>query len=323
MTAIGTHAGGEQSLLRDTLCPICETRSNDRQVYAMNFDPQHLNEEMFSARRLPDRLHYRMVRCQRCGLLRSDPILSVRDLSRLYAGSKFTYEAEAEFARTTYRTYLERALPFVRERRRLLEIGCGNGFFLREALRLGFEEVWGIEPSVEAVRQAADDVRPTIRLGLYAGDTFPARHFDVICAFQVLDHVPDPATVVRSCLEDLKPGGLALFINHDCGGMSARLLGALSPIIDVEHTVLFDKRTMRRLFEKCGFLVNEVFSVRNTYPLSYWTKLAPFPRAVKLPLLSLLGKVRAGQTPITLSAGNLGIIASRVHADEPPSPHPA
>jgi hypothetical protein len=76
--------------------------------------------------------------------------------------------------------------------------------------------------------------------------------------------------------------------------------------------VLFDKRTMRRIFEKCGFVVREVFSVRNTYPLSYWTKLAPLPRAMKSPLLSLLDSVSLGKIPITLRAGNLGIIATKV-----------
>jgi len=275
----------------------------------MNFQPRELNGAIFSARRLPDRLHYRMVRCQQCGLLRSDPILPAADLARLYESSNFTYETEAEFARATYRAHLERALPLVRERHRLMEIGCGSGFFLREALQLGFKEVWGVEPSSEAVGKAADDVRTNIRQGLYDQQTFPANHFDVICGFQVLDHVPDAAALLAACRKDLKPGGLALFINHDCGGFSNRLLGELSPIVDVEHTALFDKRTMRHIFEKCGFRVHEVFSVRNTYPLSYWTKLAPLPRALKSPLLSLLTSIPVGKIPITLNAGNLGIIA--------------
>src|SRR5262245_61843605 len=93
-------ASGEQTPdLVATRCAICRTRDADREVYAMNFRPADLNAEVFSARRLPDRLHYRMVRCGRCGLLRSDPILSAGELARLYARSRFTYEAEAVYTR--------------------------------------------------------------------------------------------------------------------------------------------------------------------------------------------------------------------------------
>ena len=296
--------------MRNTHCPICETNSHDREVYAMNFQASDLNPEVFSARRLPDRLHYRMVRCGECGVLRSDPILSDGELAALYAQSEFTYASEAEFTRKTYGRYLQRALRLVRDRGALLEIGCGSGFFLQEALAQGFREAWGVEPSADAIRHAPEALRPRIYEGLYGADTCPAGSFDLVCGFQVLDHAPDPIALLAACRKDLRPGGVALFINHDCGALSARLLGELSPIIDVEHTVLFDKRTMQRTFEKCGFHVREVFAVRNSYPLSYWTKLAPLPKPLKTPLLSVLRGSGAGRLPLTMSAGNLGLIAT-------------
>jgi SAM-dependent methyltransferase len=296
--------------MQSTQCPLCETNTYDREVYAANFRPSDLNPEVFSARRLPDRLHYRMVRCGECGVLRSDPILSDGELAALYGESEFTYADEAEYTRKTYGRYLERALRHVADRGRLLEIGCGSGFFLQEALAHGFREAWGVEPSSDAIAHAPESLRPRIYQGLYGPDTCPAASFDLVCGFQVLDHCPDPIAVIEACRKDLKPGGVALFINHDCGALSARLLGELSPIVDVEHTVLFDKRTMRRAFEKCGFTVREVFAVKNSYPLSYWTKLAPLPGAVKSPLLSLLRGSGVGRLPLTMSAGNLGLIAT-------------
>jgi 2-polyprenyl-3-methyl-5-hydroxy-6-metoxy-1,4-benzoquinol methylase len=297
------------SALRDTRCMICDTREFDRQVYAMNFQPQDLNADVFSARRLPDRLHYRMVRCTQCGLLRSDPILIDEELSRLYAGSHFTYAAEAAFTGETYLRYLRDTLPLVRERKRIMEIGCGSGFFLERALTEGFAEAWGVEPSVQAVEQASPRLRDRIRIGLYDRATFAAEQFDAICAFQILDHAPEPAAMLRACYEHLRPGGVALFINHDAGALSARLLGELSPIVDVEHTVLFDQRTMRRLFEHCGFRVHDVFSVRNTYPLQYWAKMTPLPGPVKAAAQTVLRTSGLGRIPIGLKAGNLGAIA--------------
>lgn len=297
------------SAMRDTRCMICDTRDFDRQVYAMNFQPDDLNAHVFSARRLPDRLHYRMVRCGQCGLLRSDPILGEAELSRLYGDSQFTYAAEAAFTGATYLEYLRTALPHVRELGRIMEIGCGSGFFLEHALAEGFREAWGVEPSVAAVEHADPRIRPTIRVGLYDRTTFAPEQFDVICAFQILDHAPDPAGMLRACLEHLRPGGLALFINHDAGALSARLLGELSPIVDVEHTVLFDQGTMRRLFEHCGFRVLDVFSVRNRYPLQYWAKMTPLPGPVKSLAQTVLAATGLGRIPIGLKAGNLGAIA--------------
>jgi SAM-dependent methyltransferase len=297
--------------VKATLCPICSTDEADREVYASNFREEDLTPKVFSARRRPDRLHYRMVRCLRCGLLRANPILAPEKMALLYADSHFTYGAEAAFTRQTYGRYLRRALRWARPDGSLLEIGCGNGFFLEEALAQGFRRVAGIEPSAEAVASASEATRPLISTGSYQSDSFPPASFDMICAFQVFDHVPDPVSMLHSVHGDLREGGVALFINHDAKGLLNRLLGAASPIVDIEHTVLFDKASMRRLLEKCHFVVREVFDVQNTYPLDYWARLAPAPGALKRGLESLLSRTGLGRVPLALGAGNLGVIASR------------
>jgi len=92
---------------------------------------------------MPDRVHYRMVRCGHCGLVRSDPVLDEAELRDLYAASRLTYQHEAGFAGETYAHYLREWLPLVPGKNRLLEIGCGSGFFLERALDLGFAEVSG------------------------------------------------------------------------------------------------------------------------------------------------------------------------------------
>ena len=297
--------------LRPTLCPICQTDAFDDEVYPMSFRPEDIDELVFSARRMPDRLHYRMVRCTRCGLLRSNPVFSTEALSALYQASKFTYGTEAIYATSTYARYLDRALGKVRERGALLEIGCGNGLFLEAALERGFRTVDGVDPSQASVDAAPANVRGQIRVGLYDRATFSPESFDVVCAFQVLDHAPDPREVAEAAWANLKRGGVALFINHDAGALSARLLGRRSPIVDVEHTALYDKKTMRLLFERAGFTVEEVFSVANTYPAAYWAKMLPLPDPLKKPLLGALDRTRVGRVPVRLRAGNLGIIAAK------------
>jgi hypothetical protein len=59
MTAVDVHA---------TCCAVCSTEGNSTVLYSANFSPEDFSPAVFSARRLPDRIHYRLVRCNSCGL---------------------------------------------------------------------------------------------------------------------------------------------------------------------------------------------------------------------------------------------------------------
>src|SRR5205807_5970800 len=111
----------------------------------------------------PDRVHFRLVRCRRCGLVRSDPAADQATLSALYGEAGFDYGQEVPNLRRTYGRYLARAARRATRRpSRILEIGCGSGFMLEEALAEGFATVRGVEPSKEAVSAAAPSVRGCI-----------------------------------------------------------------------------------------------------------------------------------------------------------------
>jgi len=292
-----------------TQCAICETDAWDRELYPDRLGADAATYRRFSARRQPDRVRYRMVRCRKCGLIRSDPVLPEEELARLYRGSAFDYEEESACAGLTYARYVSKSLPLLKERARMLEIGCGNGSFLEKALEFGFAEVHGVEPSRQAVEAASPTVRERIKNELFHEGLFPPGWFSLICGFQVLDHLTRPNEALRACRVLLEPEGLALFINHDVGAWTNRILGERSPIIDVEHTYLYDKNTMMRIFCKNGFEVLRVFPVRNEYPLAYWCKMAPMPAWLKTRLLPALRRSRCGRWIMPMRAGNLGILA--------------
>ncbi|MBU0634278.1 MAG: hypothetical protein KKA52_04360 [Candidatus Omnitrophica bacterium] len=113
-----------------TKCVICDTFGNATEIYPANFDLEAFNPGIFSARRLPDRIHYRIIRCKVCGLVRSDPVVNRRILASLYTQSSFSYADEAINSRYAYGRYLDRLNKYLTEKNTLLEIGCGNGFFL-------------------------------------------------------------------------------------------------------------------------------------------------------------------------------------------------
>jgi SAM-dependent methyltransferase len=302
--------------LKNTRCAICGTEGNAQELYPANFDLQALNPAVFSARRLPDRIHFRMVKCHTCGLVRSDPIADPALLAQLYHQSAFTYTDEVADLKQTYGRYLAELDKYGARKDALLEIGCGNGFFFQQALAQGYRSVRGVEPSRAAVSQAAPEVRDVIVCDLMRPGLFGPGAFDVICLFQMFDHVPDPGALLDACFTTLRPGGLVLSLNHNVAAVSARLLGERSPIVDIEHTYLYSPATMTRLFMAHGFRVLKTGSVRNRYSLRYLVRLLPLPSAPKRAALDWLQRHPPGGLRLQVPLGNLYLVA-RKPADLP------
>jgi len=302
--------------LHPTRCAICLTEGNATELYPANFDQATFNAAVFSARRLPDGVHYRMVRCNRCGLVRSDPIVDLEFLAKLYARSVVTYDDEVPDLKFTYGRYLDRAASHIQRKAddgkgALLEVGSGNGFFLEQALAQGYREVWGVEPSTEAVQTAVPQIRPHLVQDIMRPGLFEADRFDVVCLFQVFDHITDPGGILDECYRVLKPGGVVLCLNHNVEALSARLLGERSPIIDIEHTYLYSKTTLSRLAEAHQFRVLEVGSVFNRYALRYLVRLLPFPKVIKPSVVNGMGSSPLGNIRLSVALGNLYLVGQK------------
>lgn len=297
--------------LHATECAICHTTDNSRELYPARFSADAFNEAIFSARRTPDRIHYRFVRCNSCGLTRADPVADARALAELYARSRFDYSREVPNLKATYGRYLRELEHVGVDKSALLEIGCGNGFLLEEAVAQGFRCVRGVEPSEHAVARAREDIRPFIIRDVIRPGVFGREEFAVICLFQVLDHISNPAELLDECFKLLKPGGLILCLNHNVEALSARLLRNRSPIVDIEHTYLYSPSTIARLFSAHGFNVRRVGAVRNIYSLRYIVHLTPTPLRLKRVILAALERTALGRFRLALPLGNLHIVAQR------------
>jgi SAM-dependent methyltransferase len=297
--------------LHETRCAICGTADNAETLYDSTLTEDVFRADIFSARRLPDRIHYRLVRCRSCGLIRSDPVASPEALHALYAESTLDYSGEIGDLTATYGRYLAGLSELGIPRGALLEIGCGNGFVLQAARDLGFGPVKGVEPSAQAIAVADAGIKGQIVNDVMRPGLFLDGEFQVVAMFQVFDHLSDPLEVLRECYRVLQPGGALVLYNHNVRAISARLLGERSPIIDVEHTYLYDPRTTRQLLEKAGFRVASVRPAFNTYSLQYLVRLTPFPKPMKMPLLSRLRSSRLGEVRLRVPLGNLFAVAIR------------
>ncbi len=294
-----------------THCAICKGTEDLTILYPANFTPAKITGKRFSARLIPDRMHYTIVRCKRCSLIFSNPIFPQKIINELYKKSDFLYQTEASYLGETYISYFKKVIEGKITNMSVLDIGCGNGFFLNELQALGVKKAFGVEPSLDSVEKASDNIKKRIKFDILREGLFKKNSFDVICCFHTLDHIVDVNEFLTIVYSLLKKGGKVFFIVHNTDGLSVKLFGEKSVIFDIEHIYLFNKDTLSTIFSHNKFKVNHVFDITNNYPLSYWTKLFPMPISLKKIVLKFLQATKLGSIPIRISAGNIGIYAKK------------
>jgi SAM-dependent methyltransferase len=145
-----------------------------------------------------------------------------------------------------------RDLPFPAKEGRLLDIGCGNGSFLLEARRTGWDAI-GVDPDAEGVA-AARKRGLRVHLGTVADVLTLIEPFDAITMAHVLEHVPDPVETLTKCHALLRPGGKLWVatpnLNSRGRGRYTRDWRGLEP---PRHLVLFTPEALKDVFESAGF----------------------------------------------------------------------
>lgn len=292
----------------DVRCPICDTLKNYTVLYPQNYKDEDFNVEIFSARRLPDKIHYQLVKCNDCGLVRSTPVIENNKLNKLYQESKLTYDKEVDNLKKTYLEALQPVLKKLNKNAVILEVGCGNGFVLKELNKIGYKNTFGVEPSIDAVNKAGQ-LKSKIANDYFKSGLFKNNSFDFIFIFQTLDHIPNPNQFLHECRRILKKNGYLFAYNHNVESFTAHLLGEKSPIFDIEHTFLYSLKSVRKIFEKNGFIVNSVIEPWNILSLKHLLWLLPIPKVIKENLLDK--NLSLFRINIKIPLGNLAITAQK------------
>ncbi len=111
----------------------------------------------------------------------------------------------------------EAKFPWILERIKnkgtLLDVGCGAGFLTNRMAQEGFQ-VTGVDLSPESLK-VATRYDTTHTVNYVTADAchlpFPDASFEVVTTLDFLEHVPNPADVVKECARVLKPGGLFFY----------------------------------------------------------------------------------------------------------------
>lgn len=145
----------------------------------------------------------KLVRCQHCDLQYFQPLV---------AGDERFY---SELTSTVSRYYnlekwdFEAALKLIRPGQRVLDIACGSGHFVARASAHG-AIAYGVDTNLAAVNQALNLGRSVQAITI---EEFALQHqsqFDLVTAFQIIEHLPDVKPLINASVHCLKPGGLLI-----------------------------------------------------------------------------------------------------------------
>ncbi len=132
---------------------------------------------------------------------------------------------------------------------KILDIGCGNGNFVRFLKSEGYES-FGYDKSrniQKYLRVKNVPIYKNMR-------DIPNHYFNVVTCFDVIEHTADPRILIRSIKEKLNKNGIAMITTPNAQGFSSRILRhnwwVFGP---TAHFILFSVRSLRLLLLNEGF----------------------------------------------------------------------
>lgn len=296
-------------MLVDRNCPICFSNQNSILYAESNIDPEKFDGYTFASRKLPDRMHFRMLLCLTCDLIYSSPAPTEENLNRLYREADFDSSSEAKYASASYARNLSRIIKHIPDLNGALDVGTGEGSFLKYLLNSGFTNIEGIEPSEKPIEAAEENIRSLIKKGVFIKENYQPDSLSLITCFQTIEHILNPLQICQDFYSLLKNGGALYLVGHSSRSFSAKILGLRSPIYDVEHMQIFSPKSIKKMLLLAGFKQVIVLKFNNKYPVEYFLKLLPLSQGLKNALLKLLKIIKLSKVQFNLSIGNMAVIA--------------
>lgn len=243
-------------------CPVCDSPARDIWMVPriIENDPAKLYG---AASGLPGT--QQLVRCRNCEMIYESPRYPEATILQGYmtsqeAGHDSQYPMRV---RSFYRALVKNAARLPPPGAKLLDIGTAGGAFLDAAREYGYD-AFGLEPSADLVaRGKARGLQ--IEQGTIDRHAFAPASFDMVCLWDVIEHLCEPRAALVQIKALLKPNGVLLINFPDIGTMQAKLAGKRLWWILSVHLHQFTQRSIREICRRSGF---EVFQFRR-----YWQTL--------------------------------------------------
>lgn len=206
---------------------------------------------------------FEILRCTDCGLARTAPQPSPDELDRYYPSSYYGVSKR-------YRLNLDRSLSLVNRARirhiermtggpgRVLDVGCGPGWFLYHMRRRGWE-TRGTERSVSAAHHARDVLNLDVRAQNLDELAAEGVSYDAVVLWHVVEHMHEPATTLHDIARVLCPGGVLMIAVPNFGSPEARFGKAGWFHLDIpRHLFHFTSATLTKLLADAGLERREI-----------------------------------------------------------------
>ena len=230
----------------------------------------------------------RLVTCLDCGMIYESPRFPAEVIVEGYRASK---EAGHD---SQYRMRVLSFLRALQKKRqhipapgaRVLDIGTAGGAFLDAAAEYGFD-AYGMELSQDLVdRGKARGLK--IEQGTIESHGFEPQSFDMVCLWDVIEHLPDPRAALAEIRKLLKPQGVLLINYPDIGTWQAKLAGKKFWWILSVHLHHFSRSTIRDICQRTGF---EAFHFRRYWQTLEFGYLERMAVHYRIPLTALITRL--------------------------------
>jgi 2-polyprenyl-3-methyl-5-hydroxy-6-metoxy-1,4-benzoquinol methylase len=182
-------------------------------------------------------------------LVYTDPRPSPEERHRYY--SDILYSADSDLVEKGH------IMQKVIKKGKVLDIGCGRGFFLN-SIKRGFE-VAGIEIDRKSSEYACKEFGLEILAGQITDMNPIEDSFDLITFWHSLEHLPDPRKALEKAYKLLKDNGIIIVAVPNIESMQARIFGNKWYHLEVpRHLYHFSQKTLSRMINSAGF------SIQNT-----------------------------------------------------------
>jgi 2-polyprenyl-3-methyl-5-hydroxy-6-metoxy-1,4-benzoquinol methylase len=266
------------SLFEYRNCPNCGC-DDFTVIFDSNMGEADLQKGIKTVYMLWGGTHGRHVKCKNCHLIYVNPIEKASKINGDY--SKMG-NPDAPIIRESRLRAAKSQLGLIKNYKNgttLLDVGCGEGFFLFNASKAGYTSK-GIDISQDAAEYARREFGLNVEAKPFKELQFPENYFDVVTLWQVLEHVPYPLMVLKEVHRILKPGGLLATSTPDIEGIMAKIFRRKWWNLRRLHINQFTAKTLADMLNRAGF--KNVFSTKYKEYISISMLAIPILKYLKI-----------------------------------------